>query len=74
MSGRKIDDHSFWAGKRGRNSVFPDGPHKEKEEMSAEGSGYLGSAYPDTTEQIREDQMKGDRKIKERPMKPGYRN
>lgn len=73
MSGRKIDDHSFWAGKRGKASVFPDGPHKTKEEHSAEGSGHLGSLYPDTTEDIKRDQGMGDSKIKGRPIKPGYR-
>lgn len=74
MSGRKINDHSFWAGKPGKDTVFPDGPHKVKTEMSAEGSGHLGTLYPDTTEQIRKDQMMGDAKIKSHPIKPGYRN
>ena len=74
MSGRRIDDHSFWAGGPGKDSRFPDGPHKTKEEHSAEGSGHLGSLYPDTTEQIRRDQMAGDAKAKAHPIKPGYRN
>lgn len=74
MSGRKIDDHSFWAGGPGKNSVLPDGPHKTKVETSAEGSGYLDSLYPDTTEDIRRDQMAGNGKIKAHPIKPGYRN
>jgi hypothetical protein len=73
MSGRRIDDHGSWAGTRGKNSVFPDGPHKTKPERSAEGSGHIGSMYPDTTEDIHRDQMKGDGKIKGHPMKPGYR-
>ena len=29
--GQRIDDHSFWAGKKGKDSVFPDGPHKTKD-------------------------------------------
>lgn len=73
MSGRRIDDHSFWAGGKGKDSVFPDGPHKVKTETSAEGSGHLGSEYPDTTEDIRRDQMQGDSKIKGRKIKSGYR-
>jgi hypothetical protein len=73
MSGRRIDDHSFWGGSKGKDSVLPDGPHKVKTETSAEGSGHLGSIYPDTTEQIRAGQMAGDGKIKGRPVKPGYR-
>lgn len=74
MSGRRIDDHSSWMGKGSKGSVFPDGPHKVKEEKSAEGSGHVGDMYPDTTEKIHRDQMAGDSKIKGRPIKPGYRN
>ena len=69
---RKINDHSFWAGKGEKGSVLPDGGHKLKSEMSAEGAGHLAS-YDDTTEDIRRDQMAGDGKAKGRPMKPGYR-
>jgi hypothetical protein len=71
--GQRIDDHSFWAGKKGKDSVFPDGPHKTKDESSAEGAGSV-MVYEDTTEKIRAQQMMGDKKIKERPMKPGTRN
>jgi hypothetical protein len=73
MSGRRIDDHSFWAGRAEKGGVFPDGEHKLKQEHSAEGSGHLGSMYPDTTEQIHRDQMHADSKVKARPMKTGYR-
>lgn len=73
MSGRRIDDHAWWAGKPGKNTVFPDGPHKTKEEHSAEGAGHVGSQYPDTTEDIHRDQMRGDSKIKGRPIRPGNR-
>lgn len=69
---RKIDDHSFWAGSKGKDSVFPDGPHKTKEERSAEGAGHLPQ-YDDTTEDIRRDQSKGDSEAKSHPMKTGYR-
>lgn len=73
MSGRRIDDHKSWMGAPGKDTVFPSGPYKTKEEHSAEGSGHLGSTYPDTTEQIRRDQMKADSKVKAHKMKEGYR-
>ena len=73
MAGQRIDDHSFWAGKKGKDSVFPDGPHKCRDYSSAESAGAV-SKYEDTTEMIKEQQMNGDRKIKERPLKPTYRN
>jgi len=72
MSGQKINDHSFWAGRPGKDTVFPDGPHKVKSESSAEGSGKL-SKYEDTTEAIRAQQMAGDSKVKGHAAKPGYR-
>jgi len=71
--GQRIDDHSFWAGSKGKDSVFPDGPHKCKDEHSAEGAGSV-SKYEDTTEAIKSVQMQGSGKIKGRPLKPGYRN
>jgi len=72
MSGRKINDHSFWAGGPGKDSVLPDGPHKVKAETSAEGAGSI-SKYEDTTEAIRAQQVMGDKKVKSHPMKAGYR-
>jgi hypothetical protein len=72
MAGQRIDDHSFWAGSKGKDSVFPDGPHKTKDYSSAEGSGAL-SKYEDTTEAIKGVQEMGNKKIKGHPMKPGYR-
>ena len=71
--GRRIDDHSFWAGSKSKDSVFPDGPHKTKDESSAEGAGSL-MRYEDTTETIKAQQNDGIGKIKARPMKPNYRN
>jgi hypothetical protein len=65
--GQRIDDHSFWAGSKGKTSVFPDGPHKEKLESSAEGAGGLGY-YEDTTEAIKKVQMVSERKAKARKM------
>jgi hypothetical protein len=72
--GQRIDDHSFWAGAKSKDSVFPDGPHKCKDERSAEGSGSV-MKYEDTTEAIKAGQMEGSKKIKAHPMKqPNYRN
>jgi len=72
--GQRIDDHSFWAGSKGKDSVFPDGPHKTKNESSAEGAGSL-MKYEDTTQAIRATQVEGTKQAKSLPMKqPGYRN
>lgn len=71
MSGRRIDDHSFWAGGRSKGSVFPEGAHT-KNEASAEGAGEV-MRYEDTTERIKSTQEEGERHIKRRPLKPGYR-
>ena len=70
MSGRKIHDmggmpHTSDMSMKSKNSV--------KHFHSAEGSGHLDGNYPDTTEDIRRDQMAGDGKIKSKPIKPGYR-
>ena len=70
MSGRKITDmggypHTSDMSMKSKNHL--------KEYHSAEGSGGLDGKYPDTTEDIRRDQMAGDGKIKGRPIKPGYR-
>ncbi len=72
MSGRKIDDHSFWAGAKSKDSVFPKGVHT-KDESSAEGAGEV-MRYEDTTETIKAQQVDGVKKIKAHPMKPNYRN
>lgn len=72
--GTRIDDHSFWAGSKGKSSVFPDGPHKTKDESSAEGAG-SAMKYEDTTEAIRSAQVEGTRKAKAHQGKlPQYRN
>ena len=71
MSGRRIDDHSFWAGKKSKGSVFPEGAHT-KEEHSADGAGALNE-YWDTTEKIKKQQDMGEGKIRSHNMKPGYR-
>jgi hypothetical protein len=71
--GRRIDDHSFWAGAPGKDSRFPDGPHKTKTESTADVAGSV-AMYEDTTEKIREQQMMGEKKVKSHPHKPLTRN
>jgi hypothetical protein len=61
--GQRIDDHSFWAGGPGKDSVLPDGPHKTKPTTSAEGAGSL-KKYEDTTEAIRATQVESSKKAK----------
>lgn len=72
--GQRIDDHSFWAGGKGKDSVFPDGPHKTKDESSAEGAGSV-MKYEDTTEAIKKSQVEGSKKAKGHQGRlPEYRN
>lgn len=71
MSGRRIDDHRFWAGGPGKDMVMPMGA-KTKNESSAEGSGEV-MRYEDTTEAIKSVQEKSVSQAKRHPMKPGYR-
>ena len=68
---RRIDDHSFWAGRGSDDSVFPDGVHV-KEVEAADGAGEL-ERYEDTNEAIVRTQDEGERKIKSHRMKEGYR-
>ena len=72
MSGRKIDDHSFWAGKGGKDSVLPKGVHT-KSESSADSAGALMN-YEDTTEKIRSQQQLADKKVKSHMQKPLHRH
>ena len=72
MAGRKIDDHSFWAGGHSKGSVFPEGA-KTKDESSAEGFGSL-MHYEDTTEAIKSQQEMNKRKVHGHPRKEGMRN
>lgn len=71
MSGRRIDD---FGGEPHTSDMAMMSKNKVKHFKSAEGAGHLGSEYPDTTEDIHRDQMKGDSKAKAHPIKPGYRN
>ncbi len=70
--GQRIDDHSFWAGSKSKDSVFPKGVHT-KDESSAEGAG-SEMDYEDTSAKIKSQQVAGVAKAKAHPMKPGYRN
>ena len=71
--GQRIDDHSFWAGKAGKDMVMPQGVHT-KNESSAQGAGAVGK-YIDTTEEIKDQQNAGDGKIKGHQGKlPVFRN
>lgn len=71
--GQRIDDHSFWAGSKGKDSVFPEGPHKVKNESSADGAGSL-MKYEQTSEEIKGVQNMQQGKIKSHPLKSGTRN
>lgn len=70
--GQRIDDHSFWGGSKGKDSVFPDGPHKTKAESSDGHAGELMN-YEDTTEAIKSQQQLGVKKAKGHPQKPLHR-
>jgi hypothetical protein len=72
MSGRKISDHSFWAGSSANGSVFPVGA-KVKNESSAASSG-AEMDYEDTTEKIKSQQNMSASKIKGHAQKPLHRN
>lgn len=72
MAGRRIDDHSFFAGRSSEGCVFPDGVHVKRYE-SADGGGELDE-YEDTSEKIEEVQDKGEDKIDSHDVKDGYRN
>ena len=72
MSGRRIDDHSFWAGSRGKDSVLPDGA-KMKRMDSAEGAGSLGK-YEDNAEAIKGMQEAGIRRAEKHSQPSGERN
>lgn len=73
MAGRRIDDHAFWAGSKPRGTVFPEGPHKLKEEVSANGAGGV-SYYEDTTESLKKSQEMAKAKVHGHPRKNEHRN
>jgi hypothetical protein len=71
MSGRKI--HDFGGYPHTSDMAMKSKTHL-KEFHSAEGAGHVDGKYPDTTEMIHRDQMKGDSQTKKHEIKPGYRN
>lgn len=68
---RAINDHSFWAGGKGKGSVMPDGVHV-KTMSSEEGAGHM-MQYEDSEEKIRSMQSHSVSKAKGHAQKPGYR-
>lgn len=72
MSGRKIHDHSFWAGGRSKDSVLPKGVHHKHE--SSDGHAAALGKYEDTTEAIHAQQEMAMRKVKAHEHKNGTRN
>lgn len=72
MSGRKISDHSFWAGGKPSGSVLPHGA-KMKQVSGEEGFGGL-MKYEDTDEAIKAQQAMNKKKVHGHPQKPGHRN
>ena len=72
MAGKRIDDHSFWAGKGSNASVLPVG-NKVQTHTDDGHDGHL-SEYEDTDAAIRRQQEANKSKAKSKPMKTGYRN
>ena len=71
MGGQRIDDHSFWGGKRPANVPLPDGA-KMKQISDQEGAGRV-MRYEDTEEAIGHVQSETSGGLKRHPLKPGYR-
>ena len=69
---RMINDHSFWAGGKGKGSVMPDGVHVKTMD-SESGAGHMMD-YEDTEAKIRSQQAHNVSKAKAHPQKPGYRH
>lgn len=72
MSSRKIDDHSFFAGGKSKDSVFPKGVHT-KHESSAGGAGELSHCV-ESSEDIKKVQEMNKSKANSHKMKDGHRN
>lgn len=71
MGGRKINDHSFFAGGMSKDSVLPKGVHV-KQESSAEGAGSVRE-YEDTSEKIKKQQAMSEGKMRAYAQKPHHR-
>lgn len=70
MGGQRIDDHSFWAGKAQKGSVFPDGC-AVKHFSDVSGAGELRD-YQDTERAIADNQRRAEKKVKGHEQ-PDYR-
>jgi hypothetical protein len=69
MAGRRIEDKG---GYPGSSDAMMKSHNHVKHYSSADGAGGIRD-YPDTTEEIRRDQEKGEKHIKSHSIKPGYR-
>jgi len=72
MGGRRIDDHGFWAGGRGKHSVFPEEAKCGSIE-EVEGAGSV-MKYEDTESSISSMQKQSVSKAKKYDQDAGYRN
>jgi len=71
MSGKRIDDHSFWGGKAEAGCVAPKGA-KVMTMNEGQGAGDLGK-YEDTAKAIKSQQETATAKMKRFKAKDGYR-
>ena len=71
MSGRRIDDHSSWAGSTAGGRIPKE--NRVKEFSSAEGVGKL-DMYEDTEDKIKRAQEIAKSKVKSHEQKDFYRN
>lgn len=71
MGGRKINDHSFWAGSKSKESPMPMNS-KMMQESEASNFGALHH-YEDTTEAIKAQQNLNVKKVHGHPHKAGTR-
>jgi hypothetical protein len=70
--GRRIDDHSFFAGSGNKNSPLPEGCHMKYTDSST-GAGEL-SEYQDTDPKVKALQEANIAGIKKQPQPPMRRN
>lgn len=70
--GMRIDDHANWTGKAKAGQVYADGA-KMKAISDQEGAGSV-MRYEDTEERIAHVQDESAKQLRNRPLKPGYRN
>lgn len=70
--GMRIDDHANWTGKAKAGQVYADGA-KMQSISDQEGAGSV-MRYEDTHERIEHVQDESVKQLRNRPLKPGYRN